>query len=226
MLVEKGEHGAERRLRCEGHRIAICPSRQGRKPYTVTLMRHGHGQTFLIGTGELLSFTVLPAVPDGSDRVDDVTRRQLASTRDHSIARRAALGIALTGLSHNIGASGTVDGPIHTAPACQPAVRGVDDGIGGLPCDISCHEFQHTCTNMHLHTCLPYAIMPALDWLAGLLAYVLIALRHSQGREMRDRRSLTPDTCFNVPLYSRMRCDLLGEAGKTRQSWMRPGAVT
>src|SRR5262245_35821829 len=209
MRAEKSNHSAECRMRCKGYGIAICPSRQGRKRHTVTLLGDSHGQTLLIGSGELLSFTVLPAVPDGSHRVDDITRRQLARTRDHSIACRAALGIALTGLSHNIGASSTVDGPIHTTPACQPAVRGVDDGVGGLPCDISCHEFQYTCTNMHLHTCLPYAIIPALNWLAGLLPYVFIALRRSQGRGMRGRRSLTSDACLNVPLYSSMPCDLL-----------------
>src|SRR5262249_11755521 len=130
MLAEKGDHGAERRLRCEGYRIAICPSRQGRKRHTVTLIRHGHGQTFLIGTGELLSFPVLSAVPDRPHRVDDIARRQLASARDHSITRRAALGIALTGLSHNSGAAGAVDGPIHPAPTCQLAVCSVDDSIG------------------------------------------------------------------------------------------------
>ena len=95
--------------------------------------------------------------------MDDVTRRQLASASDHRIARRAALGIALMGLSHNGGTSGTVDGSIYTAPTCQAAVRRVDDGIGGLPCDISGHKFQHACTKMHLHTCPPCAIMPALD---------------------------------------------------------------
>src|SRR5262245_25553562 len=118
MLAEKGDHGTERRLGCQGYGIAIYPSRQGRKRHTVTLMCHSHGQTFLIGTGELLGFTVLPAVPDRPYRVNDVTRRQLAGARDHRIARRAALGIALTGFSHNSGTAGTVDGPIHTTTTC------------------------------------------------------------------------------------------------------------
>ena len=65
MVAQKGDYGSERRVRCEGHGIAIRSGRQGRKRHTVTLMRHGHGQTLLIGTGELLRFTVLPAVPDG-----------------------------------------------------------------------------------------------------------------------------------------------------------------
>src|SRR5438445_6848855 len=123
----------------------------------MTRMRHGHGQTLLIGTGELLSFTELPTVPDGPHRVDDVARRQLASARDHRITRRTALEIALTGLSHNSRASGTVNGAVHTAPTCQLAVRSVDDGLGGLSCNVSDHEFQHAFTNMHLHTCPPCA---------------------------------------------------------------------
>ena len=90
----------------------------------------------------------MSAVPDRPYRVDDVARRQLAGARDHRSARRAALGIALTGLGHNSGASSAVDGSIYATPAGQLAVRGIDDGIGGLLGNISGHKFQHACTNM------------------------------------------------------------------------------
>ncbi len=38
--------------------------------------------------------------------------------------------------------------------------------------------------------------------------------------ERGARGLLTPSSCLNVPFYSRMRRDLLGEARKTRQTVM------
>src|SRR5215510_15075699 len=64
---------------------------------------------------------------------------------------------------------------------------------------------------MHLHTYPPCAIIPALDWLAGLLHYGLSHPRYSRRWVMWGRNILTPCSCLNVPLYSRMRHDLLGE---------------
>ena len=89
-------------------------------------------------------FAPTTAAPDRSYRMDHVTDAvpgEEAGPCDHG-APRGAASVSLAQLGHELWARSQMDRAVHATTACQFAVRGVDEGVGGEAGDVSTSELK------------------------------------------------------------------------------------
>lgn len=90
--------------------------------------------------GEQFVFVPIAAMPDRSDGVDHVPRRQAVSSGDLGIAGLATVKPAAFGQQFRAG--GPVDRAIDPTAAEQGFVGGVDDGVNAQACDVADDDFK------------------------------------------------------------------------------------
>ena len=93
-----------------------------------------------IAGGQRLVFTAATVVPDGTDRVNHVTRRQTVCGGDFGSAGLAAP--ERPALLEKVGSGGAMDSPIDATTPEQRRVRGVDDGVNAQGRDVGENDFQ------------------------------------------------------------------------------------
>jgi hypothetical protein len=80
------------------------------------------------------------AVPDRTDRVDDVPGGKSIAPRDLGIARRTAA--QLTALGEKFGSSGAMDRAIDTASTQERRIGCVDDGVNAQGRNVGNDDFE------------------------------------------------------------------------------------
>ena len=93
-----------------------------------------------IARGELLILPTNTTVPDRSDGMDHMPRRQEISLGDLGIAGFAAVERAAFG--QQLGPGCIMDRAINAAPAEQRQIRRVDDGVNAQRGDVGNNDFQ------------------------------------------------------------------------------------
>ena len=93
-----------------------------------------------IARGELLILPTITTVPDRSDGMDHVPRRQEITFGDLGIAGFAAVELAAFG--QQLGPGCIMDRAIDAAPAKQRRIRRVDDGVNAQCSDVGNDDFQ------------------------------------------------------------------------------------
>jgi hypothetical protein len=93
-----------------------------------------------VGGGEQVGLASVSARPDRADSVDDVGGGEAAGGGSDGLAGGAAADPAAR--SHDVGATGAVDGPIHAASAPEGSIGSVHDGIDPLNGDVALDEHQ------------------------------------------------------------------------------------
>ena len=125
-------HGNVRRLLL---RIAIDAGADGREGNRAHLVEFGELHGVSVAIRQQPGFMMIPALPDGADRVDDPFRCQPEARRDAGLAGRAA--VELPGTCQQLGSCCAVYGTIDTAAAEQAVVGGIDDGVRPEPGDVA-----------------------------------------------------------------------------------------
>src|SRR5699024_2795532 len=93
-----------------------------------------------VGLMQELFFICFSALPDWSDRMDDVLSRKLIATAQLCLTGRAASQRAA--FLQKLRTGSTMDGAIHASSAEQRIVGGVDNRLCGNGCKITCYNFK------------------------------------------------------------------------------------
>ena len=93
-----------------------------------------------IAGGEQFILARIAAVPDRTDGMDHMLRRQAVSARDPGVTGRTAVERAAFG--DQFGAGPAMNSAIDAAPAEQGRIRGVDDGVNAQCRDVGNDDFQ------------------------------------------------------------------------------------
>lgn len=93
-----------------------------------------------VAVGEVLVFIIVSAVPHGADGVDDKSRGQIVAGGDlgfAGIASAEGFAVAVQPFPRR-----AMDGGIHTAPAEQGRIGGIDNGIDRQRRNIALNDFD------------------------------------------------------------------------------------
>jgi hypothetical protein len=114
-------------------------------------MSQGNLEAAAVGTGKELLFVLLPATPDRPHSMNDIARREGASTGNHGISRGATVRVLLLCLGHDTRAASAVNRPVDPTAAGQATIGGVHHGIGVLLSNISNDELELAWTDRYVH---------------------------------------------------------------------------
>ena len=99
-----------------------------------------------IARGQQLVLAFTTALPDRTNRMNDVPRLKTIASGDLGVAGFAAAKLAAFG--EQLGPGGAVDGAIDAATAKQGGIRGVDDRVNAQGRDVGDDDFQPRRTNL------------------------------------------------------------------------------
>ena len=141
LLVQQFTHNGEMALpirwTAEPNAIVVISARPIRRVYVQAVLG-GDLQTAAVGAGQQLRLLLVATAPDRADRVDDVSRLEIAPGGDDRIADRAPADASA--LLVDARATLRVDGAVGARALVEPPVRGRHDGIGVLVCDVARDE--------------------------------------------------------------------------------------
>ena len=109
-------------------------------------MRHAKFDSPTIARGQQLVLAFATALPDWTDRMNDVPRLKTIASGDLGVADLTAMEHAA--LHDQLGPGGAVDGAIDAATAKQRDIRGVDDRVNAQGRDVGDDDFQPRRTNL------------------------------------------------------------------------------
>ena len=93
-----------------------------------------------VARGQRQIFTLTTAMPDRTDGMNYIPRRQPVTSGDFGVARLAAT--QRTAFGQQLGTGRAMDCAIHAAAAEQRGIRGVNDGVNLQACDVGNDNFQ------------------------------------------------------------------------------------
>src|SRR3954453_2368821 len=99
-----------------------------------------------IARGEQIALAVMTALPDRSNRMDHMPRRQTVALGDFGVSGGAA--VELTAYGQQFRPSSSMDRAVDTATAQQRRVGRVDDGVNAQCSNVGNDNFQARCADL------------------------------------------------------------------------------
>ncbi len=137
---EKLPRGFQRDLRGFVNRITVSAATDRRKRYRFDFLLHRKLQGIPVAICQRLRFSIFPAAPDRSHRVNDELRQQSVPASNLRFSGFATAKFAAFG--KQVGSRTTVDRAIHSASAEKRTVCRVHDCSHLQLCDIAADDFN------------------------------------------------------------------------------------